>query len=117
MLLAEEGSLIEMVLMLGTAVVALVSGATGALVAYNNPELVTGVPYPITSTMITCTIVGHGIAHVRSVPPSPPHTLASPLAGLTVGIVPSSSLSIRHLSEDHVRRRLRGQCYGVHQLH
>lgn len=63
MLLAEEGSLIEMVLMLGTAVVALVSGATGALVAYNNPELVTGVPYPITSTMITCTIVGHGIAH------------------------------------------------------
>ena len=62
LLLAEEGSLVAAVLNLGSAMVALSTAAAGALMAYRNPSLVAGVPYPITSAFVTCTVIGHGIA-------------------------------------------------------
>jgi len=62
LLLAEEGTLVELVLLLGTGVVALVTGASGALTVHRNPELVEGIYYPVTTTMLCCTIIGHGIA-------------------------------------------------------
>jgi len=64
MLLVEEGTLVESVLMLGTAAVALSTGAIGALVVSQHKDAYAAVTgYPVSGAMTICTLVGYGIAH------------------------------------------------------
>lgn len=62
MLLAEEGTLVSMVLLLGQLAVGLTSGALGVAIVYEHPDLLLGVPYAQAMVFMCCALVGWGVS-------------------------------------------------------